>query len=401
MAVLPVLLAALCSGAHATSRLTVKDGGDLDMQFDAWGNDAVRIRIGRAISDVPSTQALLDEPPEGTGTPSAVTTTSLTNGNLRVTAEHGLIKIERVSDNKVLLVEKNHTVHDGAGATISFAANGPTEVLYGMGEHRHTATPANSGGSVRLPKPWTKWFQDSQNYGVSFGGDNTVPILHSSLGYSVLWNSPAFGSANFSDATLAWEAVEAVQLDLWIAVTPASLKAGESALAPLLRGYVDVTGHAPKLPFWATGFWQCKNRYRNQSQVLDVARGYVKRGLPISVIVIDYMHWQHLGDWRLNKGDWVAGPDGDGTHGACWPDPKAMVAELKEYGIEVMVSMWPLVLGPASPRVPCVINTTNGAGGDSCSINWKTLLDEELLVGNGAGKTSSLTSRDASIAILY
>ena len=123
--------------------------------------------------------------------------------------------------------------------------------------------------------------------GVSFGGDNTVPILHSSLGYSVLWNVPAFGSANFSDTTLAWEATTATQIDLWIAVTPASLSPGESPLAPLLRGYVDVTGHAPKLPFWATGFWQCKNRYRNQSQVLDVARGYVKRGLPISVIVID------------------------------------------------------------------------------------------------------------------
>jgi alpha-D-xyloside xylohydrolase len=266
MAVLLVLLlAAICPGA--SSRLTVKDSSGLNVQLDAWGNDAVRIRIGRAIIAVPSTQALLDEPPEGPGTPSSVTATSLTNGNLRVTTEQGLIKVERISDSKVLLVEKNHAVHDGAGATISFAANGPTEVLYGMGEHRHTATPANSNGSVRLPKPWTKWFQDSQNYGVSFGGDNTVPILHSSLGYSVLWNSPAFGSANFSDTTLAWEAVEAAQLDLWIAVTPASLPAGESALAPLLRGYVDVTGHAPKLPFWATGFWQCKNRYRNQSQV--------------------------------------------------------------------------------------------------------------------------------------
>ena len=52
------------------------------------------------------------------------------------------------------------------------------------------------------------------------------------------------------------------------------------------------------------------------------------------------------------------------------------------------VSQWPLVLGPAAPRVPCAINTTNGAGGGgpegvACSINWKTLLDEQLLVGNG------------------
>ena len=279
--------AAPAAGA-AAARLSTRDAAGLNLQLDAWGEDAVRIRIGAAIDAVPSTQALLDEPPAGTGQASAVTATSVTNGNLRATSEGGVIKIERLSDSKVLLTEKAHAIDPVTGhATISFAANGPTEVLYGMGEHRHTATPANSAGSVRLPKPWTKWFQDSQNYGVSFGGDNTVPILHSSLGYSVLWNVPAFGSANFSDTTLAWEATTATQIDLWIAVTPASLSPGESPLAPLLRGYVDVTGHAPKLPFWATGFWQCKNRYRNQSQVLDVARGYVKRGLPISVIVID------------------------------------------------------------------------------------------------------------------
>ena len=80
--------------------------------------------------------------------------------------------------------------------------------------------------------------------------------------------------------------------------------------------------------------------------MLEVARGYVKRGLPISVIVIDYMHWQHLGDWRLNKGNWPkgGGPDGDGTHGVCWPDPKAMVDELKEEASSLYG--WPSRPGP-------------------------------------------------------
>lgn len=39
------------------------------------------------------------------------------------------------------------------------------------------------------------------------------------------------------------------------------------------------------------GFIQCKDRYRNQTQLMDVARGYVTRGLPISTIVIDWKHW--------------------------------------------------------------------------------------------------------------
>ena len=53
---------------------------------------------------------------------------------------------------------------------------------------------------------------------------------------------------------------------------------------------------------------------RNQTQVLDVARGYVERGLPISMIVIDWFHWKEMGDWQLDP--------------ACWPEPKAMVDEL-------------------------------------------------------------------------
>ena len=46
--------------------------------------------------------------------------------------------------------------------------------------------------------------------------------------------------------------------------------------------------------YWTTGFWQSRNRYANQSEVLAAARGYVTRGLPISLIVIDYYNWADL-----------------------------------------------------------------------------------------------------------
>ena len=44
------------------------------------------------------------------------------------------------------------------------------------------------------------------------------------------------------------------------------------------------------LPEWATGFWQCKLRYRSQAELLEAARGYAARGLPLGAIVIDYLH---------------------------------------------------------------------------------------------------------------
>ena len=83
------------------------------------------------------------------------------------------------------------------------------------------------------------------------------------------------------------------------------------------------------MPEFAMGFWQCKLRYQTQEELLAVAREYKKRGLPISVIVCDFFHWPLQGDWKFDP--------------RCWPDPDAMVKELRGLGIELMVSVWPTV----------------------------------------------------------
>ena len=102
---------------------------------------------------------------------------------------------------------------------------------------------------------------------------------------------------------------------------------------------VAAIGRPSDLPTFATGFWQCKLRYRSQAELLAAAQGYIDRALPISVIVIDYLHWNAFGDWAFNQ--------------TCWPDPSAMVAELRAQGIEVMVSVWPQV-EPGSTHAPAM-----------------------------------------------
>ena len=47
------------------------------------------------------------------------------------------------------------------------------------------------------------------------------------------------------------------------------------------------------------------------------------------MIVCDYFHWPQQGDWKFDK--------------AYWPDPAAMVKELTEMGIHLLVSIWPTV----------------------------------------------------------
>jgi alpha-D-xyloside xylohydrolase len=83
------------------------------------------------------------------------------------------------------------------------------------------------------------------------------------------------------------------------------------------------------LPEWAAGFWQSKLRYASQADLETAAAEYHQRGLPVSVMVIDFFHWTRQGDWQFDPEK--------------WPDPSGMVKTLEKLGIRVMVSVWPTV----------------------------------------------------------
>ena len=149
----------------------------------------------------------------------------------------------------------------------------------------------------------------------------SVPFLLSSRGYGFLWNNPAIGRATFAANVTEWRAESIRQADYWITV-------GETPRA-IVQNYTQAVGRAPAFPQNAMGLWQCKLRYRTQEEVLAVAREYHRRGIPLDVIVIDFFHWTRQGDWKFDP--------------QYWPDPAAMVRELKSYGTRCMVSVWPTV----------------------------------------------------------
>ena len=149
----------------------------------------------------------------------------------------------------------------------------------------------------------------------------SVPVYLSSRGYGFFWHNPAVGSVSFGRNRTTWHADTTKQLDYWIT-------AGD-APADISRNYARATGFVPMMPEYGLGFWQCKLRYWNQEQLLSVAREYKRRGLPIDVIVCDFFHWPRMGDYRFDP--------------EFFPDPAAMVKELQDMGIELMVSVWPQI----------------------------------------------------------
>lgn len=179
------------------------------------------------------------------------------------------------------------------------------EQFYGMGE--------NATGHINLKGSVIDLYQRHVKA--------VVPFAVSSRGYGFLWNNPSLGRAEFGNNMTRWVSYGCSNADFLVI-------AGDS-YADILEKYADATGHAPEFPYWASGFWQCKLRYETQQELLDTAREYKRRGLPLSVIVIDYMHWEHIGDWKLDS--------------RFWPDPEGMVRELQEMGIRVMISPWTLI----------------------------------------------------------
>src|SRR3546814_2629341 len=83
-----------------------------------------------------------------------------------------------------------------------------------------------------------------------------------------------------------------------------------------IAGYRALTGKATLMPKWAYGFWQSRQRYETQEQLLDVMREYRKRRIPIDNIVQDWFYWPENA-WGSH--------DFDKTR---FPDAKAMVDEV-------------------------------------------------------------------------
>ena len=322
--------------------------------LEPWGKDSLRVRSIKETVFTGENWALdtiPDSNSEGTVFIDEKTAT-ITNGNITAVVRFdGLITF--YNQRKELLLQdyiRNRNDFDRYCSPIGLAArewkpylggdyqltvrfeSDPEEKLYGMGQYQHGF----------LNQKFNRLLLEQRNSQVS------IPFVLSNKGYGFFWNNPAIGWASFGKNVTEWYAASTKQMDYWITAkdTPAEIE----------EQYADVVGKVPMMPDYAMGFWQCKLRYQTQEELLNVAREYKRRGLPISVIVIDFFHWTDHGDWKFDP--------------QYWPDPDGMIKELKSMGIELMVSVWPTVA--------------------KTSENFKEMNEKDLLVKNDIGITTHM-----------
>ena len=98
--------------------------------------------------------------------------------------------------------------------------------------------------------------------------------------------------------------------------------------AQAVAEYRDITGAAPLLPRWAYGFWQCRERYSSQQQILDIASEFRKRKIPVDVLVQDWQYWGKYG-WNAMRFDESA-----------YPNPAEMMSALHKQNLHLVISVW-------------------------------------------------------------
>lgn len=147
------------------------------------------------------------------------------------------------------------------------------------------------------------------------------PYFLSMKGYGIFWD-------NYSATTFADDKNETSMQSLGDC-SDYYFMYGKTAngVVPQLR---ELTGQAPMFPLWTFGYWQSKERYVNQQEVMDVVAKYRELNVPLDGVVQDWQYWGKDNVW--NSMQWDA---------ERFPDPKAMADFVHKNNAHLAVVAWP------------------------------------------------------------
>ena len=158
------------------------------------------------------------------------------------------------------------------------------------------------------------------DYNAIGGQDVCVPFLISSKGYGLVWDNPSKTTIDLGfNGQNVWSSEVGDRVSYFII-------AGDTS-DEIYAGYRLLTGVTHMLPRAVYGYIQSKAIYPTQEQILDVAKEYRERKLPLDVVVVDFLNMTRQGEMNLDP--------------KRWPDPAGMNRELHAMGVNTLLSVWP------------------------------------------------------------
>jgi alpha-D-xyloside xylohydrolase len=196
-----------------------------------------------------------------------------------------------------------HPVHDGLFSVMEGFQIPEDEAIYGLGQHQSGA-------------------MNYHGMAVSLGQNNTdvaVPLLISTRGYGILWNTAAQSTMNNQfPRNIVFTAEAAEGLDYYFIYGPEP--------DAIIHQYRELTGHAPLFGEWAYGFFQSKDRYKTQDELVGIVDQYRSRHIGLDTVVQDWQWWTKWGSSDFN---------------ASYPDFAGAVKKIHDEHAHVMISIWP------------------------------------------------------------
>ena len=220
------------------------------------------------------------------------------------------------NNNKLINTDDFGTIFTGNEST-TYKKLFPSERFIGLGE---------KGGNLdRRGNGYTNWNTDCFGY-----TPETDPLyisvpfyigLHDSLCYGIYLDNSSKTHFNFgaSNTRFSSFSVENGEMDYYFIY--------HSNVSGIISSYTHLTGRMEMPPLWSLGFQQCRWSYYPDTEVLNVAKTFRDKKIPLDVIYldIDYMDHYKIFTWDKNK----------------FHDPAGMLAELKSMGIHTTVIVDP------------------------------------------------------------
>jgi alpha-D-xyloside xylohydrolase len=171
-------------------------------------------------------------------------------------------------------------------------------------------------GALRVDHYKQNWATEYDQFKVRLEAGKRYPLKVTNTGGTTLelrWKKPG------APGTSMWSEV-GEGIDYYFIYGP--------EIDRVIAGYRALTGQASMLPAWAFGFWQSKNKYNTQDEILKTVAEFRRRQIPMDTIVQD---WQY---WPIDK--W-----GDHQFEASrYPDPDAMITGIHDQHAHFMISVW-------------------------------------------------------------
>lgn len=295
--------------------------GELNLKIQFYDNDIIRITkwIKNGKADKKSLMVINDSLPDiKFQVIDSTNTITLKSSSLTVVVSKSDGRIEFSDQNRNnLLKERGMPVF----APVVFSSDSGFSVqqnfeltrdegIYGLGQHQYGYFNYR-GKEVKL---------------VQSNTDAVIPFLISTNGYGILWDN--YSKTIFKDqaeGTSLWSDI-GDNIDYYFI-------SGKN-MDEVISGYRQLTGKAPMYGKWAYGYWQSKEHYDTQAELMNVATKYRKLKMPIDNIIQDWDYWNGAANW--------GGMFFDKT---LFPQPKDMVDQLHKMNFHMIISIWP-ALGP-------------------------------------------------------